>query len=295
MLAAPCRTASGGRSAADAAYDVLVFSKTAGFRHDSIPAGIAGDPGPGRGQQLHRHRDRGRRRVHHRATWPSTRRWSSSPPPATCSTPPSRPRSSATSRAGGGYVGVHAAADTEYDWPFYGNLVGAYFASHPAIQQATRQGRGPGPPGHRAPAADLDPHRRVVQLPHQPALHRARAGHPRRVVVLGRHDGRRPPARLVQDLRAAAGRSTPASATPQESYADPAFRAHLLGGIRYAAGAPRPTAGRRPATPPLYNGSTTGWSQAGPGSFTNTDATLDLVGRHGPALVQREAVHRRTR
>ena len=39
-------------------------------------------------------------------------------------------------RGGGGYVGVHAAADTEYDWPFYGNLVGAYFASHPAIQQA---------------------------------------------------------------------------------------------------------------------------------------------------------------
>jgi type 1 glutamine amidotransferase len=30
-------------------------------------------------------------------------------------------------RGGGGYVGVHAAADTEYDWPWYGKLVGAYF------------------------------------------------------------------------------------------------------------------------------------------------------------------------
>ncbi|MEV4417575.1 ThuA domain-containing protein, partial [Catellatospora sp. NPDC049609] len=39
--------------------------------------------------------------------------------------------------AGGGYVGVHAAADTEYDWSWYGGLVGAYFASHPATQQAT--------------------------------------------------------------------------------------------------------------------------------------------------------------
>lgn len=32
---------------------------------------------------------------------------------------------------GGGYVGVHAACDTEYGWPFYGELVGAYFADHP--------------------------------------------------------------------------------------------------------------------------------------------------------------------
>jgi len=39
-------------------------------------------------------------------------------------------------RAGGGFVGVHAAADTEYDWPWYGRLVGAYFKSHPAVQEA---------------------------------------------------------------------------------------------------------------------------------------------------------------
>lgn len=39
-------------------------------------------------------------------------------------------------QAGGGYVGIHAAADTEYDWPWYEALVGAYFKSHPKIQQA---------------------------------------------------------------------------------------------------------------------------------------------------------------
>jgi cytochrome c len=39
--------------------------------------------------------------------------------------------------AGGGYVGIHAAADTEYEWPWYGRLVGAYFKSHPKTQQAT--------------------------------------------------------------------------------------------------------------------------------------------------------------
>lgn len=38
---------------------------------------------------------------------------------------------------GGGFMGIHAAADTEYDWPWYGQLVGAYFESHPEIQEAT--------------------------------------------------------------------------------------------------------------------------------------------------------------
>ena len=38
---------------------------------------------------------------------------------------------------GGGFVGVHSAADTEYAWPFYGALLGAWFLNHPAIQTAT--------------------------------------------------------------------------------------------------------------------------------------------------------------
>jgi uncharacterized protein len=38
---------------------------------------------------------------------------------------------------GGGFVGVHAAADTEYDWQWFGGLVGAYFARHPHPQPAT--------------------------------------------------------------------------------------------------------------------------------------------------------------
>lgn len=36
-------------------------------------------------------------------------------------------------QAGGGFVGVHAATDTEYDWGWYGRLVGAYFYDHPGI------------------------------------------------------------------------------------------------------------------------------------------------------------------
>lgn len=34
-------------------------------------------------------------------------------------------------QGGGSYLGIHAAADTEYDWPWYGKLVGGYFESHP--------------------------------------------------------------------------------------------------------------------------------------------------------------------
>ncbi len=38
---------------------------------------------------------------------------------------------------GGSFMGIHAATDTEYDWPWYGKLVGAYFESHPEQQQAS--------------------------------------------------------------------------------------------------------------------------------------------------------------
>ena len=34
-------------------------------------------------------------------------------------------------QAGGGFAGVHAASDTEYSWPWFGELVGGYFRSHP--------------------------------------------------------------------------------------------------------------------------------------------------------------------
>lgn len=37
---------------------------------------------------------------------------------------------------GGGYVGVHSAADTEYQWPWYTKMIGHMFQRHPAIQSA---------------------------------------------------------------------------------------------------------------------------------------------------------------
>jgi type 1 glutamine amidotransferase len=39
-------------------------------------------------------------------------------------------------QAGGGFVGVHSSADTEYDWGWYGRLIGGYFNGHPPGTQS---------------------------------------------------------------------------------------------------------------------------------------------------------------
>ncbi|WPP49144.1 ThuA domain-containing protein [Catalinimonas niigatensis] len=44
-------------------------------------------------------------------------------------------------QAGGGYVGIHSASDTEYEWPWYGALVGAYFLDHPMQPSNVQQGK----------------------------------------------------------------------------------------------------------------------------------------------------------
>jgi type 1 glutamine amidotransferase len=39
-------------------------------------------------------------------------------------------------RQGGGYVGIHASSDAEYSWPFYRALVGTSFRAQPGVQPA---------------------------------------------------------------------------------------------------------------------------------------------------------------
>src|SRR5690606_7003198 len=51
---------------------------------------------------------------------------------------------------GGGFVGIHSASDTEYGWPFYGELIGAYFAGHPDPQTGTINIEDPDHPSTRA-------------------------------------------------------------------------------------------------------------------------------------------------
>ena len=69
-------------------------------------------------------------------------------------------------RGGGGYAGVHAAADTEYTWTWYGKLVGAYFRNHPAgTPTATVRIEDTDHHSTTGPAEPLAARGRVVQLP----------------------------------------------------------------------------------------------------------------------------------
>jgi cytochrome c len=43
-------------------------------------------------------------------------------------------------QAGGGFTGIHAASDTEYDWAWYGKLVGGYFNGHPSVPSNVQKG-----------------------------------------------------------------------------------------------------------------------------------------------------------
>lgn len=114
---------------------VLVFSKTAGFRHDSIPAGIAAIRSLGRANGFTVSATENASAFNAR----NLRRFDAVVFLSTTGDvlgPRRQKAFKAYIRHGGGWVGVHSAADTEYDWPFYGRLLGAYFQSHPAVQQA---------------------------------------------------------------------------------------------------------------------------------------------------------------
>jgi type 1 glutamine amidotransferase len=123
-------------SAADAPYKVLVFSKTAGFRHSSIPTGIAAVQSLGAANNftVTATEDAAAFTTANLAQYQSVVFMSTT---GDVLNDAQQTAFESYIRGGGGYVGVHAAADTEYSWPFYGTLVGAWFSSHPAIQQAS--------------------------------------------------------------------------------------------------------------------------------------------------------------
>lgn len=145
-------------------------------------------------------------------------------------------------QAGGGYVGIHAASDTEYDWPWYSDLVGAYFAGHPEVQEATVQ------------VADRT-HPSTVHLP-------ARwnrmdewydfGSNPRgKVHVLATLDettyadgamGKDHPIAWCHDYDGGRAWYTGGGHT-EESYSEPLFQAHVLGGIEWAASIKKADAG----------------------------------------------------
>jgi type 1 glutamine amidotransferase len=141
-------------------------------------------------------------------------------------------------RNGGGFVGIHSAADTEHGWPWYGGLVGAYFASHPAPAQARIRVENRDHPSTRTlpdPWNRFDEWYDFQQNPRgqgvtvllsvdEASYAGGQMGNDHPIAWYHEYDGGR--------AWYTGGGHTDAS------FSEPAFLEHLLGGIRYAAGAP---------------------------------------------------------
>jgi type 1 glutamine amidotransferase len=278
-LAGALLTPAAAAQAADPAYKVLVFSKTAGFRHDSIPAGTQAirDLGTANNFTVTATEDSNAFTTANLAGYKAVV-FLSTTGDVLNATQQSAFQSYVD--GGGGYLGIHAAADTEYEWPQYEQLVGAWFKSHPAIQQATVRTEDRANPatshlGQTWSRTDEWYNYRTNPRNNVRVLQNLDEGSYSGGEMSGDHP-------ITWCHPQGNGRSfyTGLGHT-QESYADPAFRSLLLGGIRYAAGFAKADCRAETGYTTLYNGSTTGWAQAGPGSFTNTDATLTSTGGMG--------------
>jgi type 1 glutamine amidotransferase len=113
----------------------LVFSKTEGFRHESIPAGLVAltNMASDRGWTLQATEDASRFSDSGLAPYNVLVFLS---PSGDVFTADQQAAFERYIRAGHGFVGIHAASTVEYDWPFYGELVGAFFREHPDVQPA---------------------------------------------------------------------------------------------------------------------------------------------------------------
>lgn len=133
--AAPAALAKRTAGAA-ATYKVLVFTRTTGYRHASIPAGVAAIRALGaqHGFAVDATANPAVFTDARLAGYATVVFLSTTGNPV-----PTQGERAAFQRyieAGGGFVGVHAASDGGWNWPWYGALVGAYFAEHPRQQLA---------------------------------------------------------------------------------------------------------------------------------------------------------------
>ena len=115
---------------ANARFRALVFSKTTGFRHDSIPNGNAliATLGQQKNFQVDQTEDASLFTDAILAHYDVVIFNSTTGDPLDDNQQAAFER---FIRSGHGFVGIHAAADSEYDWHWYGQLVGGYFRNHP--------------------------------------------------------------------------------------------------------------------------------------------------------------------
>jgi len=218
---------------------ILVFTRTLGFRHDSIPDGIAAVRRIGAGRfEVEATEDPAA------FTDENLRRFAAVAFLSTTGEVLEKAQQEAFERyvrSGGGFVGIHAAADTAYEWPFYGALVGAYFKGHPAIQPAELVVEDPAHPSTRM----LPPRWRRTD-----EWYTFRDNPRGRVHVLMTIDESTYEGGGMGEDHPIAWTTT-AATTPtvgkgrgwytggghtKESFVEPLFEAHLLGGILWAMG-----------------------------------------------------------
>lgn len=212
---------------------ILVFSKTAGFRHESIANGKAAIIKLGKEQGFLVDTTENDSYFNE----DSLKKYKAVVFLSTTGNILNAPQQIAFERyiqAGGGFTGVHAAADTEYDWAWYGKLVGGYFLSHPKTQEAVvnvtdRINAASSHLPEKWKRIDewynyktLNPDVKVLASMDESSYEGGKNGTNHPIAWYHQFDG---------------GRAfyTGMGHTP-ESFADPLYLKHLLGGIKYAIG-----------------------------------------------------------
>lgn len=222
--------------AADQKFQVLVFSKTTGFRHTSIEAGIEAVKQLGSKHQfgVDATEDGTAFTATNLAQYEAVVFMNTNG--VDVLNADQKAAFEAYIQQGGGYAGVHSASATEYEWPWYGGLVGAYFDEHPRQQTAEVLVT-----DHTHPSTAHLPARwerfdewynyrsnplgsvHVLAYLNEKSYEGGTMGSHHPIVWTHEYDG---------------GRAwyTGLGHT-EESYDDPAFLDHLFGGIQWAAGA----------------------------------------------------------
>ena len=144
-------------------------------------------------------------------------------------------------QAGGGFVGIHAAADTEYEWPWYGQLVGGYFNGHPNnpnVREATVQ---------RIDKKHISSTMLPDEWSRKDEWYNYKNLNPDMKVILnldestyeGGTNGENHPIAWYHEFDGGRSWYTGLGHT-KESFSEPLFLDHLWGGINYAAGEGKP-------------------------------------------------------
>ena len=215
---------------------ILVFSKTAAFRHASIPDGIAAvrKLGAQNGFEVEASEDANLFNDGDLSRFDAVL--------FLCTTgsiflPSQQAALERYLEGGKGYVGVHSASDTEHTWPWYGALVGAYFLNHPYQQTATIRLEDRLHPSTRNLP---NPWRRFDEWYNFNANPRAKV-HVLAVLdetsYAGGQMGSDHPIAWCQYYDRGRSWYTALGHT-SETYSEPLFLEHLMGGIRFAAGYP---------------------------------------------------------